>query len=85
MKNQMHRDTRDLDEAAAPEDVEAIAPFVLEYYGWLSGTDPECRGPECILRDVPISERQRRLLLARMDDILVIWGMTADRRNQVEH
>ena len=62
-------------------DPTVVAPLVAEYYQWLSGhggTDPE------VLLSKSLTPSQRRLLLLRMDDINVCWGITAPLRVAAE-
>ena len=54
-----------------------VAPLVLAYYEWLSGnggTDPET------LFANELTEEQRILLKQGIDDVNVIWGITAPLR-----
>ncbi len=61
------------------DDLEVIAPLVVEYYNWLSnngGRDPQ------IILEQPLTKVQRKLLLERMDDVNVVWSITSPlRRN----
>lgn len=59
-------------------DANIVAPLVVQYYEWLSGhsaTEPDA------LLGRTLTPNQRKLLLARMDDVNVIWGITAPLRN----
>jgi len=58
-------------------DEEVVAPMVIEFYHWLSdnqGTHPD----ELLSRDLTPS--QRRMLLDKMDDVTVLWGLTSSER-----
>lgn len=59
-------------------DLDIVAPLVAEYYQWLSGHGGQ--SPEVLLAR-PLSKAQRRMLIARMDDVLVLWGITAPVRS----
>jgi hypothetical protein len=58
-------------------DSQLVARLVVKYYDWL--TDNGGVPPEELLA-LPLSQRQRRQLLDRMDDVLTIYGLTADCR-----
>lgn len=59
------------------QDLDVIAPLAVEYYRWLSGHGG--RAPQELLRE-RLTRTQRRLLLDRLDDVLVVWGITAPLR-----
>ena len=63
-------------------DLDVVAPYVVEYYHWLSG-NPGGTDPEELLSK-PLSREQRQILLERMDDINVLWGITAPLRTAYE-
>lgn len=58
-------------------DEAVVAPLVAEYYDWLSGNGGTSSDD---LLAISLTPSQRKLLLARMDDVTVIYGLTADQR-----
>lgn len=62
-------------------DLEVVAPLVVEYYEWMVGRGNV--GPEELL-SWPLTRPQRKMLLERMDDINVLWGLTAPLREVAE-
>lgn len=54
-----------------------VATWVLDYYRWLSGHGG--RSPEELLA-LHMSPGDREALLCAMDDVLVVWGLTAPAR-----
>ena len=55
-------------------DEEIVAEFVVDYYRWLSGNGG--RSSDELLA-LPLPAAQRRLLLERMDDVNVVFALTA--------
>ena len=59
-------------------DIDVVAPLLCEFYEWLrtedGGTDPET------LLARPLTATQRHQLTARMDDLLVVWGLLSPLR-----
>ena len=61
----------------ATNDEKTVAPLVLAYYEWLSGnggTDPKT------LFANDLTDEQRVLLKQGIDDVNVVWGITAPLR-----
>ena len=59
-------------------DLEFVARLIGEYYDWL--TDNGGIPPDELL-SLPLTPKQRKLLLKDMDDVLVICGLTAEIRS----
>ena len=60
-------------------DSRIVASLIVRYYDWL--TDNGGVSPDELLA-LPLSQEQRKLLLSRMDDVLTIYGLTADVRSK---
>jgi hypothetical protein len=62
-----HRDDR--------SDSQIVASLVVKYYDWL--TDNGGVSPDELLA-LPLTQQQRKHLLKRIDDVLTIYGLTAE-------
>jgi hypothetical protein len=58
----------------ATQDEDVVTEFVIEYYRWLSGNGGLSSDD---LLSLPLPAAQRRLLLERMDDVNVVFALTA--------
>ena len=58
-------------------DLQIVASLVGQYFNWLTDNDGV---PPDELLDLPLNRRQRRLLLEHMDNVVTLYGLTADKR-----
>lgn len=60
-------------------DLDIAAPLIVRYYEWLSGNGSS--DPETIL-STPLTAAQRELVLQGMEDVNVVWSLTAPLREE---
>ena len=66
------------DKNMSDSDLDVVAPLIMKYLKWIKG-EPDGVSSDELLK-IPLTLTQRKILLARMDDINVLWGMTAPIR-----
>ena len=66
------------DENMSDPDLDIVAPLVMKYLKWMQGKPGGVSSDE--LLKISLTSTQRRMLLNGMDNINVLWGITAPVR-----